>query len=81
VTMPACTKPEDGNSQWNTGTLAKETGIGKTTVHRILTEGRLKPHNVEYLCGKSPDPEFEEKQTAILGKSDIYEIIGVIRFI
>jgi len=67
VTMLACTKPPDGSNQWTRQSLAKKVGIGKTTVQRILTEGNIKPHKIEYWCGKSPDPEFEEKQTAILG--------------
>ena len=66
VTMLACTKPTDGSNQWTRQSLAKAIGLGKTTVHRILTQGNIKPHKVEYWCGKSPDPEFEEKQAAIL---------------
>jgi transposase len=66
VTMLACTKPPDGSNQWTRQSLAKVVGLGKTTVHRILSEGDVKPHKVEYWCGKSPDPEFEEKQAAIL---------------
>lgn len=67
VTMLACSIPTDGSNRWNTRTLAQATGLGKTTVHRILNEGKLKPHKIQYWCGKSPDPEFEEKQAAILG--------------
>jgi putative transposase len=67
VTMLACTKPPDGSNQWTRQSLAKALGLGKTTVHRILSEGNVKPHKIEYWCGKSPDPEFEEKQAAILG--------------
>jgi transposase len=67
VTKLACTKPKDGSNQWTVSSLAKATGLGRTTIHRILNEGRLKPHKVEYWCGKSPDPEFEEKQAAIVG--------------
>jgi len=47
--------------------LAKIVGIGKTTDHRILIQGELKPHEIEYWCEKSPDPEFEEKQVVISG--------------
>ena len=36
-------------------------------MHRILAAGELRPHKVEYWCGRSPDPEFEAKQAAILG--------------
>jgi putative transposase len=42
-------------------------GFSKSTVHRILNEASLKPHKTDYWCGKSPDPEFTEKQAAIIG--------------
>jgi len=63
----ACTDPDDGSSHWSTRKLADASGISKSTVQRILAEASLKPHKVEYWCGKSPDPEFEEKKTNILG--------------
>ena len=63
----ACSKPVDGSNQWSVRQLAKATGMSSATVHTILHEGSLKPHKVEYWCGKSTDPEFEEKQAAILG--------------
>jgi len=63
----ACAKPQDGSNAWTIRKLSRSVGIGSTSVHRILNEGQLKPHKVEYWCGKSPDPEFEEKQAAILG--------------
>jgi hypothetical protein len=47
--------------------LAEATGYGKSTVQQILTAGAIKPHKIRYWCGKSPDPEFAEKQTAIIG--------------
>ena len=46
--------------------LPKRLGLGSTTVHRILNEGVIKPHKVDHWCGKSPDPEFEEKQATII---------------
>jgi putative transposase len=63
----ACSKPTDGSNQWSIREIARATGMGSTTVHRILHDGDIKPHKVDYWCGKSPDPEFEEKQGAILG--------------
>ena len=33
----------------------------------ILNEGKIKPHKVKYWCGRSNDPEFEEKQAQIVG--------------
>jgi len=67
VTALACTKPKDGCTRWSIRRLAKETGVSKSTVQRILAEGKLKPHKTDYWCGRSPDPEFEQKQAAILG--------------
>lgn len=63
----ACTTPPDGSNAWTLRKLSRAVGVSNPTVYRILNEGRLKPHKVEYWCGKSPDPEFEEKQAAILG--------------
>ena len=67
VVALASSKPPDGSRRWSTRKLAEQSGIGATSVHRILSEGRLKPHKTEYWCGRSPDPEFEAKQAAILG--------------
>ena len=63
----ACTKPDDYSNQWTTTKLADASGLSRTTVHRILNEATLKPHKIDHWCGKSPDPEFEPKQTDILG--------------
>ena len=63
----ACTTPVDGSNQWSIRKLADATGFGVGTIHRILGAGDLKPHKVKHWCGKSPDPEFEEKQAAIVG--------------
>jgi hypothetical protein len=54
-------------AQWSTQKLADASGFSKSTVHRILNEASLKPHKIDYWCGKSPDPEFAEKQAAIIG--------------
>jgi len=67
VVALATSKPPDGCTRWSTRRLAAKTGIGATSVHRILSEGRLRPHKTKYWCGRSPDPEFEAKQAAILG--------------
>lgn len=67
VTELATSKPPKGRSSWTVRSLAEHSGLSATTVHRILNEGQLKPHKVEYWRGRSPDPEFEKKQAAILG--------------
>ncbi len=63
----ACTKPQDGSNAWTLRKLERALGVSDSSVYRILHAGQLKPHKVEYWCGKSPDPEFEAKQAAILG--------------
>jgi len=63
----ACTKPPDDCNAWTQRGLAKATGMSKSTVHRILAAGEVKPHKIDYWCGKSPDPEFAAKQADIVG--------------
>lgn len=63
----ACTKPVDGSTRWSVRKLAEVSGPSKSTVQKILAAGKIKPHKTEYWCGKSPDPEFAEKRTAIIG--------------
>jgi len=63
----ATSTPQQGKTSWSVKDLAQASGLSGTTVHRILAEARLKPHKTEYWCGRSPDPEFEAKQAAILG--------------
>ncbi len=63
----ATSTPLQGKTSWSVRDLAQASGLSATTVHRILSEGKLRPHKVEYWCGRSPDPEFEAKQAAILG--------------
>jgi transposase len=67
VTALACTTPQDGSNAWTLRKLERALGVSNATVYRILNAGHLKPSKVEYWCGKSPDPEFEAKQAAILG--------------
>ena len=63
----ACERPSNGANAWSRRELARVTGLGSTTVHRILEGASLKPHKVHHWCGRSPDPEFEPKQTDIIG--------------
>jgi putative transposase len=61
------TKPPGGYTSWSQRRLAQETGMSQSKIHRILNEQNLKPHKVDYWCGKSPDPEFESKMLDIVG--------------
>ena len=63
----ACTTPVDGSTRWSVRKLAEVAGPSKSTVHAILSAGKLKPHKTHYWCGKSPDPEFSEKRASIVG--------------
>jgi putative transposase len=63
----ACERPTNGSNAWSVRELARMTGLGSTSVHRILNEVAVKPHKIHHWCGKSPDPEFEPKQADIIG--------------
>lgn len=67
VMQKACSKPEGGYSNWSQRRIAKELGMSQSTVQNILKSHDLKPHKVEYWCGKSTDPEFEEKMLNVVG--------------
>ena len=67
VVALATSAPPDGSTRWSTRRLAKEAGIGASSVHSILHEAELQPHRTRYWCGRSPDPEFATKQAAVLG--------------
>ena len=61
VVQKACEQPEGGYSSWSQRRIAEELGMSQSTVNGILQEHELKPHKVEYWCGKSKDSEFEAK--------------------
>lgn len=63
----ACSKPSDGYTNWSQKRIAKEVGISQSKVSQILNQADLKPHKIEYWCGKTKDPEFEEKMIKIIG--------------
>lgn len=63
----ACSKPDGGYTNWSQKRIADEVGISQSKVFQILKQADLKPHKIEYWCGKSKDPEFEEKMTKIVG--------------
>lgn len=67
VVQKACEKPPGGYSNWSQARIGKQVGISQSKVHQILKKADLKPHKVEYWCGKSPDPEFESKMMNIVG--------------
>ena len=65
VTRTAKEKPADA-THWSARMLAKEIGIGHTTVQRIWKEHGLKPH-LTRTFKLSNDPKFAEKVVDIVG--------------
>lgn len=63
----ACSKPGKGYSNWSQQRIGAQIGISQSKVNKILQEHDLKPHKVDYWCGKSTDPEFESKMLTIVG--------------
>ncbi len=60
VIETACTQKPDGETHWSVRTLAKATGVGRDTVHQILLQANLKPHQVGTFS-RSADPDFAAK--------------------
>jgi len=67
VIQKACSPHTEGYTNWSQQRIAEEVGISQSKVHQILKEADLRPHKIKYWCGKSPDPEFEEKMVSIVG--------------
>ena len=67
VIEKACSKPQGGYTNWSQERIAQEIGISQSKVFQILKQADLKPHKIEYWCGKPRDPEFEEKMINIVG--------------
>ncbi len=67
VIQLATKKPGKGYTNWSQRRIAKEVGISQGKVQQILKQADLKPHKVEYWCGKSTDVEFESKMLNIVG--------------
>jgi transposase len=67
VIQLVCSKSKKGYSNWSQKRIGQQVGISQSKVHKILKEHDLKPHKVEYWCGKSTDPEFEAKMLNIVG--------------
>ena len=67
VTALACSTPPEGYTRWSQRQLAQASGLSKSSVNRILNEADVKPHKVDYWCGRSPDPEFATKQATVVG--------------
>lgn len=67
VVEKACTKPKGGYTNWSQQRIADEIGISQSKVFQILKQADLKPHKIDYWCGQSRDPEFEQKMINIVG--------------
>jgi transposase/transposase-like protein len=67
IVQKACEKPGGGYTNWSQRRIAKELGMSQSTVQKTLKEHALRPHKVDYWCGKSTDPEFEEKMLNVVG--------------
>ncbi len=62
----ALTRKPNGNTHWSRRTLAIETGLSTTTVHRYMTLFGLQPHRSKSFK-LSTDPFFIEKVRDIVG--------------
>jgi putative transposase len=60
------TKPADGSTHWSVRSIAAETGISPTSVHRYFKLFGLQPHRTESFK-LSSDPFFIEKLRDVVG--------------
>jgi len=63
----ACSKQEDGYTNWSHKRIAEQVGISQSKDFQILSQVDLKPHKIEYWSGKTNGTEFEEKMINIVG--------------
>jgi len=63
----ATEKPGNGYTTWSQRHIAKKVGMSQSKVYQLLKQADLKPHKIDYWCGKSTDPEFESKMLDIVG--------------
>ena len=66
VVETACTKTPEEETHWSVRSLAKATGVGRDTVHKILRANNLKPHRVGTFS-QSSDPDFVAKLIDVVG--------------
>lgn len=64
--VAATLTPPEGITHWSARRLAKEVGVGHSTVHRIWRAYDLKPHRVETFKF-SRDAQLKEKVVDIVG--------------
>jgi putative transposase len=60
-------KRREKRRRWTMQSLAEATGLGRTTIHRILSQKDGTRHEAQYWTGKSTELEFVERQIGILG--------------
>lgn len=66
VIETACTKTPAAETHWSVRGLAQATGVGRSTVHRLLRRADRKPHRVSTFS-RSTDPEFVAKLVDVVG--------------
>jgi len=66
VIQIACTQKPEAETHWSVRTLARATGVGRDTVHSILRQTDLKPHQVGTFM-TSTDPDFAAKVVDVVG--------------
>lgn len=63
----ATKKPKNGYTNLSQRRIAEEAGMSQSKVNQLLKKADLKPHKIDYWCGRSTDPEFESKMVEIIG--------------
>lgn len=67
ITQKAREKPSGGLSELEPAKNCQRIGNELGHCSKTLKAHALKRHKVDYWCGKSTDPEFEEKMLNVIG--------------
>jgi len=59
-------RPPKGHARWSVRTMARESGVSRSSVSRIWRANDLKPHRTEQFK-LSTDPDFERKFWDVIG--------------
>jgi transposase len=59
-------RAQQGCGRWSTGSMAREVGVSRTTVHRVWRQNDLKPH-LRRTSKRSNDARFTEKSSDVIG--------------
>src|SRR5215469_8030457 len=72
-------KPADGSTHWSCRKLAEDLGLRKSTVQRILTQARLKPHRLDAMWPALIPSLKAKRRLSLVGTESATACGGILR--